>query len=493
MLVNRNELKGGMFEYLSKDQLNMIHMASLEILENTGVLVYDDEALTLLKEGGAFVDFEKKLAKIPANMVEDAIRSAPSKITLCGVDGQAEMHLYKNNVYFGLGTDLPKFADPYTGEIRETVLSDVANVAKIAEQAEGIDFIASLGLASDIPQQIVDLYHLLESRKYCNKPNWTTATNYGNMKAIIDMAAISAGGYDELRRRPTIGVYNEPVSPLTFSMEAIQKLMLCAEYCIPTTWASGIIAGATGPMSLAGTLALGNAEGLGGLVIHQLKRKGAPFIYGNVASVLDMKTAVNCYGGPELPMMHAVVGQLGRLYDIPTYGTGGCTDANSVDAQAGLEAMCSNMLAAFGGTNLTHDNGYIGAGLIGSLEMILLDSEIASYIKRITDGIEVSEETLCLDLIHKVGPGGAYITQKHTMQNFKKESFIPAFLNRKRSQAWLDSGGKTLEQVLNEKVREILESDSPILLTPEVTRQYEDVIERRKKEIQENKLHRQDF
>jgi trimethylamine--corrinoid protein Co-methyltransferase len=192
-------------------------------------------------------------------------------------------------------------------------------------------------------------------------------------------------------------------------------------------------------------------------------------------------------------MMHAIVGQLGRLYDIPTYGTGGCTDANTVDAQAGLEAMCSNMLAAFGGTNLTHDNGYLGAGLIGSLEMILLDSEIVSFIKRITDGIEVSEETLCLDLIHEVGPGGAYITQKHTLKNFKNESFIPSFLNRTKIQRWRDSGGKTLENVLNERVREIIEAEAPVLLSPETVKQYEIIIEQRRKEIEESKFHRDDF
>jgi len=482
-----------MLEYLSRYQLLMIHMASLEILERTGLIIYDNNALSLLSENGAFVDFEKKSVKIPAFLVENAISAAPSKITICDADGQAAMHLYDSNVYFGLGTDLPHFIDPYTGEIRDSALSDTANSAKVAAQSPGIDFIANLALAKDVQPQLADLYHLLESRKYCNKPNLITATDYGNLKALIDMASISAGGHEELQRRPSIVVYSEPVSPLLFSMEAVQKLMLCAEYRIPTTWASGLIGGGTAPMTMAGALALGNTEGLGGLVIHQLARKGSPFIYGNVASVMDMRTAISCYGGPEFPMFNAAVGQLGRYYGIPTYGTGGCTDANALDAQAGLEAMGSNMLAAFGGTNLTHDNGYLGSGLVGSLEMILLDSEISLYIKRIEEGVKVSEETLCLDLIHKVGPGGQFISEKHTSATFKKECFLPSFLNRKQHRFWRDSGGKPLDRVLNERAREIIEADAAVLMTHETVTEYEAVIVRRKKEIEDNKLHWQDF
>jgi trimethylamine--corrinoid protein Co-methyltransferase len=493
MQVNGKEYKGGRFEYLSVEQIEKIHMASLEILETTGMKVFDDEGLRLLAEAGAYVDTGERLARIPAALVEDAISSAPSKITLCDVAGNRVIHLYKDNVYYGLGTDLPSFLDPYTGEIRPTVLNDIKNVAKVAQATDGISYTASHGLATDVPQETVDLYHLLESRKYCGKPSWVTATGYGNMKALIDMAAVSAGGYEELRRNPTIGVYNEPVSPLMCSLEATQKLLLCAEYGIPTTWASGIIGGGTGPMSLAGTIALGNAEGLGGLVMHQLKRKGAPFIFGNVASIMDMSTSISMYGGPELPMMHAVVGQFGKYYGIPSYGTSGCTDSNAIDAQTGLEYMYSSMIAALSGTNLVHDNAYLGSGLIGSLEAILLAGEIVDFIQRMEDGIEVSEETLALDLIRKVGPGGNFIAEKHTARNFRKETFYPKFLNRQQHQLWAANGGKTLDRVLNEKAREIIESEDEVLLSDDAIKEYEAILKRRTDEIAAGKHHKGDF
>ena len=491
MLVNNTITQGGFYEYVSEEQLHQIHMASLEILERTGVVVHDDEALQLLKDGGAYIDGNR--VRIPAHMVEAAIASAPSKITFCHVDGSRKLHLYRNNIYYGLGTDLPSFIDPYTGEIRETVMKDVENVAKVAGVSEGIDFVANSGLASDAAQSVVDLYHLKTIRTYCNKPNWITATNYGNMKALIDMAAVSAGGYEELRRSPTIGYYGEPISPLINSKEAVQKLLLCAENGIPATWASGIIAGGTGPVTLAGTIALGNAEGLSGLVMHQLKAPGAPFILGLVGSSMDMKTSISSYGGPELSMIHAVVGQLGRFYGLPSYGTGGCSDSNAIDAQAGIESTFSNLMAAFGGTNLVHDVAYLGAGLIGSLEMILLNSDITGFIRRTLQGIAVNEDTLCLDLIDKVGPGGEYMTQAHTFKHYKEEAFYPEYLNRKQHQTWMLSGGEDIRAVLNKKVKEIIEADTKPLLSENVMSQYDEIIRRREEEVKLGKFHKEDF
>lgn len=491
MLVNKQNIAGGYFEYLSKEQIHLIHMASLEILERTGVVVLDDEAVELLAEAGAHVEGNR--VRIPSFLVERAVQSAPSKITLCQVDGGRKLHLYRNNVYYGLGTDLPKFIDPYSGEIRDTVLKDVENVAKVAQYAENIDFVANLGLASDVSQDVVDLYHFKAMRSYCSKPNWITATDYGNLKALIDMAAVNAGSYEALRLNPTIGLYGEPISPLTNSKEATQKLLLCAEYGIPVTWASGIIAGGTGPATLAGTIALGNAEGLSGLVIHQLKNPGAPFIFGLVGSVMDMKASISCYGGAELPIIHAVVGQLARFYDLPCYGTGGCSDSNAIDVQAGVEATFSNMVAALGGTNLVHDNAYLGAGLIGNLEMVLMNSDIAGYIKRMEKGIDVNEETLCLDLIDQVGPGGQFMTQAHTFKHFREETYYPEFMNRKQYQAWQISGSEDIKTVLNKKAREIIEGETELLIDEDVMNKYDQIIKGREVEIAQGRHHREDF
>ncbi|ATW26502.1 trimethylamine methyltransferase family protein [Candidatus Formimonas warabiya] len=445
------------------DQLKVLHLASLEILERTGVRVYDEEALKLLKEAGAYVSGD--LVRIPAWLVEAAIASAPERIVLRNRCGERKVRLEEGVCNFGLGTDLPYFVDPYSNQIRETTIEDVENVAKFAEDAPNLDFVACLGVAHNVTTQLADLYHLKATVSYCSKPVLTTATDYDNLKALIDMSAVLVGGYEELKRTPTFVLYAEPISPLINSKEAVQKLLLCAEYGIPVTYASGVIAGATGPATVAGSLALGNAEGLAGLVMHQLKCKGAPFIYGLVFSVMDMHSAVSCYGGPELPLGHTIVGQLGKFYKLPTYGTSGCSDACEIDAQAGMESVYSTMMAALSGTNLVHDNGYLGSGLVGSLEKILLDDESVAFVKRFMEGIELSEDTLALDLIHQVGPGGHYLKEEHTFTHYKKETWYPRFLNRKHFENWLLEGRKTTKDLIHDKVLKLLAAKRPRMIT----------------------------
>jgi trimethylamine--corrinoid protein Co-methyltransferase len=341
---------------------------------------------------------------------------------------------------------LPDFRDPYTCQIRPTLLADVENTAKVVDKMENYAYVSNNGLGSDCNQRIWDLRSLKAMRMYCGKPNLTTATNRENLKAMIDMAAEMAGGYEELRRNPTLMLYNEPVSPLMNSMEAIQKLMLCAEHGIPTTYASGGVSGGTSPVTLSGSIVVSNAECLAGLVIHQLTRKGAPFIYGYIYGAMDMQSTMNVYGGPELGMVHAIMADMARYYDLPLYSTSGCTDALEVDAQAGTEGMFSILCAAMSGGNLVHDNGYTGLGSTGNLSMILLTNEHIGFAKRLIEGIKFDEESLAIDLIDKVGHGGDYISQKHTAKHFREEVYYPKYFNRKMYDAWKAEGGLTLNE-----------------------------------------------
>lgn len=484
MLVNQTNNQTFQFRMCTDEQLHRLHFGTLEVLERTGVKIFDPEALQLLKDGGAYVNEKEKIARIPAWMVEEAIRTAPSRIVVANQKGERKLFLERNRVYYGTGTDLPSFTDVYTNKVRPTVLKDIENVAKVVEQADNFDYVSNSGLASDIPQELHDLISLKVLRSYSTKPNLTTATDRGNLKALIDMAAEMAGGYEELRRSPTLMLYNEPVSPLLNSKEALQKLLLCAEYGIPTTYAAGGVSGGTSPVTLSGSIIQSNAEGLAGLVMHQLKRKGAPFIFGYVFGAMDMKTTVNLYGGPELGMVHAVMAELGKFYGLPIYGTSGCTDALQIDAQAGLEAMYSIMCAGLSGANLVHDNGYTGIGMIGNLEMILLSNESISYMKRLTQGIKYDDESFAIDLIDKVGYGGDFISQKHTMKHFKEELFYPTFMNRKQYPAWQLDGEQTLNQKLKKRAIEIVENDSPVLLSDHTLKVFDEIIKDRERELE---------
>lgn len=478
MYVNQTENKTHTFRMCTYEQLTRLHNASLEVLERTGVVVKEETALKMYAEAGAFVDFEKQLVRIPAHMVEEAIRTAPSRIVVAKPNKERSIFLERNNVYFGTGTDLPEHRDPYTGGIRKTVLKDVENIAKVVEKADNFAYVSNQGLARDVHPHLHDIITLKAMRKYCSKPNLMTAENKDSLMAEIDMCAEMAGGYEELRRCPSLMLYNEPISPLLNPVDSLQKLMLCAEYGIPTTYAAGGVSGGTSPVTLSGSIISSNAECLAGMVLHQMVRKGAPFIYGYVYGAMDMSTTMNVYGGPELGMIHAVMADLAKYYNLPVYGTSGCTDALEVDAQAGTEAMYSIMCAILSGENLVHDNAYTGVGAVGNLSMILLVDEQINFAKRFLQGIDFTDEAFALDVIDKVGPGGDYLSQKHTARHFREEVYYPQFFNRKQNNALMNEGGyKTLQEKLDEKVREIIDDpEPPVFISAQTEKVFDDII-----------------
>ncbi|NPV28651.1 MAG: hypothetical protein HPY58_03140 [Firmicutes bacterium] len=468
----------------SEDQIEQLHLASLAILEQTGVLVQEPQSLKLLKEAGAYVDGER--VKIPPTLVESAIRSAPERISLYSKDGRTVLPLEKGTVAYGMGADLPYFIDPFSGEIRQTVLADTERAARLAEKLTNIDWVSSLGLASDVTLELYELYQFLAIRKYSNKPILTHAANPGTLKPMIDMAAALAGGHEQLRQKPTLVVYTEPVSPLVHGRESLEKLLLCAEYGIPVTYSTGSMCGGTAPATLAAGIAMANAECLTGLVIHQLKKPGAPFIHGMMVGVLDMRTGFSPYGGPEMTLAHTIGGQLGHFYRLPTFGTAGYTDALAVDAQAGLDAAYSILLAALSDTNLVHDCGYMGNGFLGSLEQLILADELIGFVKRFMEGSKPDEEEFCIELIERIGPGGDYQSDQ-LAKELERDHWCPRYLNRKNFHRWQRTGGSTLVEILHEGVLDLLRKEAEIILSETEMEELERIIAENEARIKKEK------
>ncbi len=468
-------------EILSQEQICAIHSATLEILEKTGMKCDSQVALKIFQEGGAYTDGTR--VKIPPVMVEEALKSAPSRILVTGRRGNKKVLLERNVVNYGLGTDIPYHIDPYTREIRLTVLKDIENISKVVRKCEHIDFTSTSGLASDIRPGMQDLYHYKAGSTYCDKPFFTSAANSENMKALIDMAAVFASSYDNLRKVPSFIVCKDPVSPLLFEKVATEVLLLCAEYKIPLVFIPMIQTGATSPVTLAGGIAQGNAETLAGLVLHQLKNPGAPFIWGPGVSMMDMRTTICCYGGPVFMKSQAALGQISRFYNIPTFGFACMTDSATVDAQCGLEMMWSALINALAGLNLCHDVGYLNSGLLVGLESILLGEEIISAVSSFMDGIQVNDETLALDLIDKVGSEGNFLSEGHTTRFFKQEGWYPQFLNRQHFKTWRAEGSKELSQRLTEKAQDIIEEDVPPLISEAEEKELDKIIAAREKQL----------
>ena len=465
------------FRVLSDDQIYEIHLATLEVLERTGVQIPEEEAVDLLSGAGARVS-DGGQVRIPSYLVEDALRSAPERITLANRDGERRVFLEGNKVYFGTGSDCPYLLDSYTGERRPFQKEDVEKAARLCDHLPNIDFIMSLGLVSDAPTATSDRHQFEAMLVNTKKPIVFTAHDVKGMSDIIEMAAIAMGGREELRRSPCIVLYAEPISPLRHFGAAVRKLLLAAEEEIPAIYTPCPMCGATAPSTLAGTLVTANAECLSGLVISQLKRKGAPFITGGFISIMDMREAILSYGAPELSLLSAALTEIAHFYRLPMFGTAGCSDAKVLDEQAAVESAISCLMSALSGAHLVHDVGFLEYALTGSYEMVVLTDEIIGMVKRIMGGIDVSRETLAVDVIDRVGPGGNFLVEAHTLKHFRQEQWFPDLVDRRTYENWTKAGAKTMGQRAKEKVKKILDEHRPEPLPPDRRRAIAEIVAR---------------
>lgn len=448
------------FRLLDESQILRIHHAVLRILDEVGVRIRHKRALDLLTGHGARAK-DGNIVQIPPFMVEEAIASAPSNLVIYNRKKEPVMELGAKRIYFGTGTDLPKTIDLETREIRDTVADDIVRGAMISDAMPHIDFIGSYGLPKDIPPGLHYIRCFQIETENSIKPIFFTAESKEDLKTIADMATAVAGDTDTLSAYPFLIHYSEPVSPLTHSEEALSKLIFCAENRIPVNYTPALLSGSTGPVTLAGALSVAVAEALSGLVIHQLTARGAPLISGVAATTMDMLHATVSYTSPEFRLTHSAYADLFHHYGLPIWGTGGCSDAQFPDLQAGAEYAFTLLSAALDGANLIHDCGYVGQGFIAAPEMIIFADEVIAMVKRYMEGFSIDEAHLALDVIGEVGPGGHFLGEKHTLDNFMKEHWRPRLWNRLNLENWIRQGKKTLNERLIAKAMEISGTHQP--------------------------------
>ena len=442
---NARKFSAGPLEYLTKEQMREIHSAALEILEDLGTVVHHDEAVQLLKREGAHVRDGNRVF-IPTALAERAVSSAPSRIAIYDRNGNPAMFLEGRTVYFGTGSDCPHLLDSFTGERRDFLSKDVADAVRIADALPNIDFTMSMGLATDIEKKVQYQHKYAKMLRYSTKPQVITAANKESLNDLIDMAAVVLGGREELTRKPIFVLYDEPTSPLVHTNEAIEKLLFMAENSLPTNYAPGIMAGATSPVTMAGAITQATAEILAGLVIHQLRNPGAPFVFGGGMSPMDMSSMQPTYSAPEAMMTQAGLCQIGRcLYNLPTWGFGGCSASKLADEQSVNEAATYLMMSAWIGTNLVHDVGYLEFGLTYSFDLLVMCDEFIGQIRRMMEGIRVDKEHLAVDVVKRVGIGGHFLGDNHTFRHFK-ENWRPGITERKTYEKWIKDGGTTMGQ-----------------------------------------------
>ena len=468
------------FRVLSDDQLEEIHLATLEVLRRTGVVIKEPTGRELLKKAGCWIDGER--VRIPAHLIEWAVRTTPPRVVLCDRNGNPAMFLERNKVYYGTGSDTPNVVDAYSGERRPAKLQDVADIAKVVDFLPNISFLMCMGIASDVNTAISDIYHFDAMVSNTIKPIVYTAWNLDNLKDIVAMAEAVAGGAEALQRNPFMALYTEPISPLQHAVEATQKLLWMAKKGLPVVYTPGMISGAAAPVTMAAALVQANAELLSGLVMAQLAGEGMPFIYGGGIDPMDMSHMTMTYASPEFMLNMSALTEMGRYYRLPVFSFAGCTDAKTFDQQAGIEGGLWMLVAALSGGNLVHDVGYIDNGLTASFQMLVSMDEVAGLVKRIMGGVEVSDETMALDVIDKVGPGGHFLGEDHTYRHFK-ENWFPKLLDRSNYETWQQNGSLTLGDKSAAKAREILETYQPQPVPDGVKKELKKIIEKAERRI----------
>jgi trimethylamine--corrinoid protein Co-methyltransferase len=445
---------------LQPEDVEEVYSATMEVLERTGVKVTHPQALEVLEGGGARVD--GNVVRIPDWMVKDALRKSPSRIVLGNRGGERTVKLERNRSWFGASLDCLDFLEPFTRERRKFVLDDSRITATLLDALPNYAWGMTFGMAADVPAEFADRLVLKEALTHSVKPIVFCCQDIESLKEIYEMAIIIAGSEKQFLNAPTIVLLVDPISPLTLTDTNVEKMMFCAEKRIPQICYGAPQAGSTGPASFAGVVVQGTAESLSGLVFTQLVRKGAPFIYGAFATIMDMRTTIFSYGAPEMILMGSALAQIAQYIKLPFFGTAGCSDAKLPDSQATAEATLSCQSAALSGANLIHDCGLLDHGCLASPAYMVLVNEVLYMINQFMRGIEVDEETLAVDVIHRVGPGGHFMAEEHTLKYFR-EVWYSTLFDRSNYESWLEQGGRRFEERLREQTLQHMEHQSPPL------------------------------
>jgi trimethylamine--corrinoid protein Co-methyltransferase len=444
---------------LSREQMWSIHAAALKILERTGFEMRHRGARKMLLDAGCSLSRHGRI-RMPAYLAEDALKTAPKRIQLYDQTGNEAMDLVDENWFYGTGSDTIFTLDLDTGQRRRTTIEDTANFARLVDGLENMDFAMSMSNPENVPIDDIYVYVFAAMIKNTNKPLIFIADSGEDIAKMYDIACMVAGGEKELQVKPFLLNYSEAISPLVFPQNVVEKLIFCAQKKIPICLPSGCNAGGGGPVTLAGALALGIAENLVGLVIHQLAGKGSPFLFAPNVSVLDMRTTVISYGCPEWSLTQAALADMrDEIYGMPIWAFAGASDSKVMDAQAGAEAMFSILTAMQSRCNVIHDVGYLEFGTTSSLEMLVMADELVAMSRFFTEGLSINEDTLALDVIDRVALGGKqsiFLTDDHTMKHFRQAHFHPRLLNRFRYEAWKDAGAPDLYKRCNAEAKRIL-------------------------------------
>ena len=451
--------------FLTQDQVEQMHKAVLGVLSKTGIHLPHAEARKLIKAAGGEEDKEGRIL-LPEAMVEDAIAKAPSSVPWYNQTQDKELPLEINRVYFGAGSDSLYVTDRKTERVRRARLQDVIDNIRVVEALPGFDFVMSMGLPEDVEETKIYPAVFREMLIHSTKPIVATSTCLADLEIPYEMAKLVVGSADVFTEKPFFITYVQPESPFKYEDHVVERLWFCGEKGIPTMGVASSNLGGGGPVTMEGALVQGVAESLAALVILQLKYPKAGFIFGSNSWATDMRTSVVCYGSPECATSTAAYADMGRFYNLPSWGGAGCTDAQRVDAQAGEEAFQSILLTLQSGATVVHDVGFLAYGCLYDARFLVLNDEMIARARNMWRPLELTEENLALSVIDDVarasikGEGPTiYLKHPHTAKHFRQSLYLaPSFIDR--STISVGKQSETLLARLGKRVDEILAADA---------------------------------
>ena len=451
--------------FLNDEETEMIHQNSLKILSDIGFKIPNDEILSLLEKKGCTIDYDYHKAKINPVLVEDVIKKIPKDFSIIPTLEINKISFNDGNLKLNMDTT-PDIIELLENRKRRGTLEDTLKGIVVGNYLKNINNVSAYCLPDDIAPEITDVVCYRNLFTYSKKPATTWIYSSESAEYIIEMAKVVYGGLEGLKRRKPISYFSESISPLSFAPHTLEIMIKFAEYSLPIFLGPMVTAGGSGPVTLAGTISLQNAEVLMGMVIIHLLNPEQPVVHAGLSHILDMKTGICSYGSPEQTLLTVGITQLARKYEVPACCNVHLSDSNCCDFQRGYEAAVSASFAIAAGAEMLNIYGYGPGGIVGSgvgisLEQMIIDDEGFSYLSRIRKGFEVNENTLAFDIINKVGIGGTFLSEDHTFNNFKREHWEWDLFLRQNYPKWSNEGSKNILHRAREKLNKILEKEFP--------------------------------
>lgn len=473
----------------TEDELDMIHYATLELLWDTGIKVESREAFEIFLGGGAKGEWHGSygIVKIPSYVVEECIRWAPRTVVFYGRDAEKDYAAEPGRVGFSTFGECVQIIDPETKEVRRSVKSDLAGATLMCDYLDEMVVVERALCSSDQYPDTQPLHNYEAMVANTSKHCFLGFGSGENAKKIIAMAAACAGGMDKFRERPIVTAFVCPTSPLTLVQNCCDVIVECARGGVGIAIIPMALSGATAPVTLAGTIVQHNAEVLGALILAQLTRRGTPCTYSSCSTIMDLRFTTTAVGAPEYGIISAGLARLARYYRLPSWVGGGHSDSKLPDAQAAYEFSLTAAVAALAGANIVYGAGCLESGLTFDYAKLLMDAEQIRNIFQVLKGIDVSDETIALDVIKAVGPGGEFMTHQHTFRHMKSMSMSVLFDRRNRA-SWRErTKGKDLTERAYEEARHVLATHKPAPLPAGAAETMRAIIEEYEAELKARK------